>query len=121
MSKIKCFNCGEYGHFAQDCLKTCNNANIAQDSEQNNKVGNMVHLDSTTVCEECVMMCTELQYEDADEDLVVYRDQEINIEEYKKLCMVILQKSKAKKRKKLSIMLPKVQMTVCCWKGKAAT
>ena len=26
MSKIKCFNCGEYGHFACDCLKACNNA-----------------------------------------------------------------------------------------------
>ena len=33
MSKIKCFNCGEYGHFAQDCLKGCDNANIAQESE----------------------------------------------------------------------------------------
>ena len=29
MSKIKCFNCGEYGHFACDCLKARNNANIA--------------------------------------------------------------------------------------------
>ena len=29
MSKIKCFNCGEYGHFAHDCPKACNNANIA--------------------------------------------------------------------------------------------
>ena len=35
MSKIKCFNCCEYGHFAQDCLKACDNANIAQESEQN--------------------------------------------------------------------------------------
>ena len=34
MSKIKCFYCGEYGHFAHDCLKACNNANIAQESEQ---------------------------------------------------------------------------------------
>ena len=32
MSKSKCFNCGEYGHFAQDCLKACDNANIAQES-----------------------------------------------------------------------------------------
>ena len=29
MSKIKCFNCGEYGHFALDCPKARNNANIA--------------------------------------------------------------------------------------------
>ena len=28
------------------------------------------------------MMCTEVQYEDADKDVVVYRDQRINSEEY---------------------------------------
>ena len=84
MSKIKCFNCGEYGHFAHDCLKACNNANIAQESEQNNKMEYMLDLDSTSVCKECVMMCTELQYEDADKDLVVYGDQGINPEEYEK-------------------------------------
>ena len=33
----------------------------------------MLDFDGTSVCEECVMMCTELQYEDADEDQVVYR------------------------------------------------
>ena len=70
MSKIKCFNCGEYGHFVQDCLKACNDANIAQESEQNNKVEDMLDLD-TGVCKECVIMCTDLQYEDADEDIVV--------------------------------------------------
>ena len=31
------------------------------------------------------MMCTEVQFEDADEDVVVYGDQGINTEEYKKL------------------------------------
>ena len=44
----------------------------------------MLDLDNTSVCEECVMMCTELQYEDADEDIVVYGDQGINTEEYEK-------------------------------------
>ena len=84
MSKIKCFNCGEYGHFAHDCPKAHENANIAQESEQNDKVEYMLDLDSTSVCKECVMMCTEQQYEDVDEDVVVYRDQGINAEEYKK-------------------------------------
>ena len=29
MSKIKCFNCGEYGHFACECPNARDNANIA--------------------------------------------------------------------------------------------
>ena len=29
MSKIKCYNCGEMGHFARDCPKPRENANIA--------------------------------------------------------------------------------------------
>ena len=31
MSKIKCYNCGEFGHFARDCPKARDNANIAQE------------------------------------------------------------------------------------------
>ena len=42
MSKIKCFNCGEYGHFVHDCLKAHNNANIAQESEQKGKLESML-------------------------------------------------------------------------------
>ena len=84
MSIIKCFNCGEYGHFAHDCLKACDNTNIAQESEQKGKLETMLDLDSTSVCKECAMVCTELQYEDADEDQIVYGDQGINAEEYEK-------------------------------------
>ena len=84
MSKIKCFNCGEYGHFACDCLKACDNTYIAQESEQKGKLESLLDLDSTSVCKECVMVCTELQYEDADEDQIVNRDQGINAEEYEK-------------------------------------
>ena len=96
MSKIKCFNCGEYGHFSHDCPKAHGNANIAQEREQNDKVENMLDLDSTSVCKECVMMCTELQYEDVDEDVVVYRDQGINAEEYKKATYGDLMKNQSK-------------------------
>ena len=48
MSKIKSFNCGEYGHFVHDCLKACDNANIAQESEQKGKMESMLNLDSTS-------------------------------------------------------------------------
>ena len=41
MSKTKCFNCGEYGHFACDCLKAHDNTNIAQESEQKGKLETM--------------------------------------------------------------------------------
>ena len=44
----------------------------------------MLDLDSTSVSEECVMVCMELQYEDASEDRVVYGDQGISAEEYEK-------------------------------------
>ena len=82
MLRIKCFHCGEYGHYVCDCLKPCDDANIAQESEQNKKAENMLDLDNSSVSEECAMMCMEVQYEDGDEDLIVYGDQGVSTEEH---------------------------------------
>ena len=48
MSITICYNCREYGHFAHDCLKPCNNANIGQEHEQNKGFKNMLDLDSSS-------------------------------------------------------------------------
>ena len=101
MSKIKCFSCGEYRHFARDCLKACNNANIAQESEQKGKSESMLDLDSTSVSEECAMVCMELQYEDASEDEVVYGDQGIRIEEYEKAAYDDLMKTQSEEEEEV--------------------
>ena len=101
MSKIKCFNCGEYGHFARDCPKARNNANIAQESEQKGKSESMLDLDSTSVSEECAMVCTELQYEDTSENEVVYGDQGISVAEYEKATYDKLTKTQSEEEDKV--------------------
>ena len=95
MSKIKCFNCGEY------CPKAHNNTNIARESEQKGKSESMLDLDSTSVSEECAMVCTELQYEDTSEDEVVYGDQGISAEEYKKATYDDLTKTQNKEEEEI--------------------
>ena len=101
MSKIKCFTRGEYGHFACDCPKARDNANIAQESEQKGKSESMLDLESTSVSEECAMVCTQLQYEDASENEVVYGDQGISIEEYEKATYDDLMKTQSKENEEV--------------------
>ena len=61
----------------------------------------MLDLDNISVSEECAMMCTELQYEDADEDIVVYGDQGINTEEYEKAMYGELMKIQSKEEEEV--------------------
>ena len=55
MYKIKSYNCGEYGHFACNCPKPHDNANIAQENEQNKGFKTMLDLDNNSESEECAM------------------------------------------------------------------
>ena len=65
------------------------------------KLETMLDLDSTSVCEECAMVCTDLQYEYADEDEIVYGDQGINAEEYDKATYGNFMKTQSKEEDKV--------------------
>ena len=75
MSKLRCDNCGELGHFAWDCPKPCENANITPENEQNRKLAKLMDLGDSSVCEECAMICTGIDSDEQYEEMVVYRDQ----------------------------------------------
>ena len=77
MSKSKCYNCGEMGHFARDCLKPRKNGNIAPENEQNRKLAKLMDLGDNSVCEECAMICTDAYSDEEYEEMVVYGDQGI--------------------------------------------
>ena len=85
MSKIKCFNCGEMGHFARNCPKPRENANLARENERNSNFGNWLDLGDNSVCEECVMICTDVYSTDESERMIVYGDQGILLEATKSL------------------------------------
>ena len=82
MTKIKCCNCGVMGHFARNCLKPRENANIAQESEQNRIFGDLMDFGDSSVCEEWAMICTDVYSDEEYEVLIVYGDQGISTKTY---------------------------------------
>ena len=82
MSKIKCYNCGEMGHFVRNCPKPHENANIARESEQNRNFGKLMDFGDSSVCEECAMICTDAYSDEEYESDIVYGDQGISTSTY---------------------------------------
>ena len=82
MSKTKCYNCGEMGHFARKCPKPRENANVAPESEQNQNFGKLMDFGDSSVCKECAIICTDAYSDEEYEIVIVYGDQGISTKTY---------------------------------------
>ena len=82
MTIIRCFNCGEMGHFVWNCLIPRENAILARENEQNCKFTKLMDFGDNSVCLECTMICTDVYSDKDHEDMVVYGDQGITTEKY---------------------------------------
>ena len=70
------------GHFAWNCPKPDENANIARESEQNRNFGKLMDFGDSSVCEECAMICTDAYSDEEYESVIMYGDQGISTKTY---------------------------------------
>ena len=106
MSKIRCYNCGELGHFARNCLKP-------RENEQNRKLAEMIDLGDNSVCEECAMICTDIYSDEEYEEMVVYGDQGISSRKFDEDTYGELRNTDSDEEKIINYNVPYVHQTVC--------
>ena len=70
------------GHFARNCLKPRENANIARESEQNRNFRKLMDFGDSSVCKECTMICTDAYSDEEFKSVIVYGDQGISTTTY---------------------------------------
>ena len=70
------------GHFAWNCLKPRENANLARENEQSCKFAKMMDFGDNSVCEECAMICTDVYSDEEYKNVIVYGDQGISTKTY---------------------------------------
>ena len=95
--KGHCGYCGEFGHKAADCPNKKRNQNMGQKAKTEHRKKQSTKGDSKGRGHRDI--CT--QYEDADEDLVVYRDQGTNTEEYERSTYGDLMRTQSKEEDKV--------------------
>ena len=73
----------------------------------------MIYLDNTSVSKECAMVCTDIHYEDWDEDIIMYGDQGVSTEEHNEATYMELTKTESEEEQEVKLTWPYVLMIVC--------